>query len=198
MDQTKFPKYLDSLLFPWMSQTLQALTGNFFLSTCWHMHKFMLLHITWQALGWDFMRCIHCTPRSRAGQICLWRTFNMVMLSSLLPLIAEAVYTYFFFLWIEGIAYPKRIENSTVYKVQHYFLYVRFIIFLRVEQHERNLSAWSTPFMWLLSSLMQAGFTIFSPIFLFFPVGGAEVSWIIDIIRTTICLSMLGKEYHLF
>lgn len=155
----------------------------------------MLLHITWQTLGWNFMRCFHCIPRSRAGQICLWRAFRIVPVSCHWG--RNCLYL-FFFLWIEGIAYPKRIENSTVYKIQHYFLYVHFIIFLRVEQHKRNLSAWSTPFMWSLSYLMQAGFAIFSPIFLFFPVGGAEVSWIIDIIRTTICLSMLGEEYHLF
>lgn len=29
-DQTKFPKYLDSVFFPWVAQILQALIGNFF------------------------------------------------------------------------------------------------------------------------------------------------------------------------
>ena len=131
------------------------------------------------------------------------RTFKIPhychLLPSLSPLIAETVYASFLLVdW--GCCTLKWIEKSTVYKVQHNFFFVHFIIFLRMEQHKRKWSSLSTPSFHVGFVFLDAGrfYNILSRFSIVLPVVETEVSWIIDIIGQYACLSMIGEEYHLF
>lgn len=158
-------KYLDSPLLPWAAETkLCRFSKDFFSFYLLNTYRFILLLITWQLFWVDLYEELSLHTQGEGLGIFVSGSREPSLLSS----VTQSLTTETFCLRIEDVVHSNELK-SPVYKVQHYFFWSISSFFLEwnntkgIGPHCQLL-----PFMWALYSLMQVGFTTFSPVFLLF------------------------------
>lgn len=112
-----------------------------FLSTCWSTCRFTLLRVTWQPFGWIFLRCFSWTPRGRTAQSGLWfrRAFIIVTCIQSLTTASRNCLDFIVACGLRMLYTLKELESPQFIRYSTIFFFVHFMVFLRMEQHIKEL-----------------------------------------------------------